>query len=225
MFARSTTTLFSHERTFTKSEQVISGQSLSGGKDLGQALTTNIDPGFIVFTTGTGAVIGSGIGIGIAAADAVTGGGVVCALTALCRDRVVGEAEELIPSIWEKAFGNKIRGDVLEGGLGINTPGNYPVVDRWKDRIATSIKSVDLIAATYQNVNKLTSHVRGLINQLINFQGRTWAGYTINAADIVGREFDLAIPPGASEEQLAALKALQDWAATQGVSVIIETVK
>jgi len=60
-------------------------ENLSQGKNLGQALTTNIDPGKILFWTGTGALLGSGVGVvgaGAAALLGTTGAGTTVATAA-----------------------------------------------------------------------------------------------------------------------------------------------
>lgn len=53
--------------------------NLKQGKDLGQALTTNIDPGKVALYAGTGAVIGTGLGLVAVGAEAVAGAaGILC---------------------------------------------------------------------------------------------------------------------------------------------------
>jgi filamentous hemagglutinin len=47
--------------------------------------------------------------------------------------------------------------------LGANLPQNFPVIDRFVSGVATSIKTLDLNAATYQNISALTGKVRGYI--------------------------------------------------------------
>jgi hypothetical protein len=91
--------------------------------------------------------------------------------------------------------------------------------------IATSIKSIDLMAKSYQNIATLTRTVQGYVNTLANWQGARWGGVTIDASQIVGREVILAIPPNASAAQLQALQQLQQWALNQGVTLTLVTVK
>jgi hypothetical protein len=111
--------------------------------------------------------------------------------------------------------------------LGANLPQNFPVIDRWVRGIATSIKSINLSAATYQNINALTSEVRGYINTLANWQGQptSWGGVRILANQINSRVLELAIPTGvATQEQLAALQQLQQYAAQLGVTLNIVSI-
>jgi filamentous hemagglutinin len=119
------------------------------------------------------------------------------------------------------------RGVAIENMLG-RTPQlaqNFTVIDRFQNGIATSIKSIDLMAKSYQSVETLTRTVQGYINALANWQGARWGGVTIQANQIAGRELILAIPPNASQAQLQSLQQLQQWAFNQGVTLTLTTVK
>ena len=110
------------------------------------------------------------------------------------------------------------RGQVIHRMLGANLPQNFPVIDRFVNGVATSIKTLELNAATYQNITTLTSKVQGYINTLANFQGAR----QIQAHMIIGRELLLAVPSGAgTQAQWAALQALQQYAANLGVTLTI----
>jgi filamentous hemagglutinin len=101
---------------------------------------------------------------------------------------------------------------------------NFPVIDRFENGVATSIKSLDLGAKSYQNIGALTRTVQGYVNTLANWRGAYWGGVPIENHQIVGREVLLAVPPGASQAQLNALLQLQEWAATQGVTLNVVVV-
>lgn len=118
------------------------------------------------------------------------------------------------------------RGVAIENFLGrsSNLPQNFPVIDRFENGLATSIKSLDLSAPAYQNITTLSRVVQGYINTLANWQGATWGNVSIQAANITGREVLLAIPPGATQVQMAALQQLQQWAANTGVTLNIVVV-
>jgi RHS repeat-associated protein len=85
------------------------------------------------------------------------------------------------------------RGQAIEDTLGRNLPRSFPGIDRWVNGLATSIKSLDLNAVTYRNINALTGKVQGYINALADFQGAQW----LQASMIRGRELLLAVPGGA----------------------------
>jgi hypothetical protein len=110
------------------------------------------------------------------------------------------------------------RGIAIHRMLGQNLPRNFPVIDRFVRGVATSIKTLDLSAPTYQNIPALTSKVQGYINLMAGFQGVQW----LQAQMITARELVLAVPAGTGTQvQWAALQALQQYAANLGVTLII----
>ncbi|MFO3795961.1 MAG: hypothetical protein ACK8QZ_01575, partial [Anaerolineales bacterium] len=166
--------------------------------------------------------------VSVACADGDCTNEVRAVSNALCADgdctNEVNTAVRTARSVWEM---NPLqRGRVIEEMLGRSPElsQNFPVIDRFSNGVATSIKSIDLSAASYQNINTLSSVVRGYINTLANWQGTYWGGFEVNASDIVAREVLLAIPPGATEAQMAALQQLQQWATTVGVTLNIVVV-
>ena len=195
------------------------------------ALTSNIDPGQIVAYTAAGTIIGGTLGTGIAAADAVltsasaakivTTAGTVAAAANADGDPTneLTAATQAAQSVWK--LNPLQRGVAIENMLGRSPQlsQNFPVIDRFENGLATSIKSIDLGAASYQNINGLTSTVKDYVNTLANWQGARWANVTINASDIIGRKLLLAVPPDATQEQLDALEALTKWATTVGVDL------
>ncbi len=128
------------------------------------------------------------------------------------------------PDVWQ--LNPFERGVQIENMLGRSPQlvQNFPVIDRFVNGVATSIKSVDLAASTYQNLNTLANTVQGYVTKLANWQGASWGGFTIHAAEITGRELLLAVPPNASQAQLAILQQVQQWATTVGVNLNITTI-
>lgn len=121
------------------------------------------------------------------------------------------------------------RGVAIENMLGRSSflSQNFPVIDRFENGIATSIKSIDLGAKNYQNLSTLTRTVQGYINEMANWQGqpRPWGGVTILPSQIVGRALELAISPNATTEQMKVLQQLQQTATNVGVTLNIVTIK
>lgn len=113
------------------------------------------------------------------------------------------------------------RGRAIEKALGSNLVDNFPVIDRWKNGIATSIKSLDVGAKSYQNVSRLTSKVRGYINKVAKFNGQRWAGREIQVTDVKGRALMLAVPHTGTPAQQAALAKLLEYGRKLGVHVTI----
>jgi RHS repeat-associated protein len=125
-------------------------------------------------------------------------------------------------SVWK--LGNFTRGVAIERMLGQNLPSAFPVIDRFLNGMATSIKSLDLNARTFQDAGKLTSTVEGYIDKVAGFKGASFAGKTIGASEITGRELQLAVPGAGNAAQQAALQSASGYAAKQGVKLTITQV-
>jgi filamentous hemagglutinin len=121
--------------------------------------------------------------------------------------------------VWNDGPG--IRGEIIEKRLGQNLPQNYPTIDRFENGIATSIKSMDLGAPTFENVAAITRTGQGYIDKVASFKPKPWAGVDIKPSQITGRGLDLAVPPGATAAQRQALLDLVQYGRTKGVSVKI----
>jgi hypothetical protein len=130
---------------------------------------------------------------------------------------IVGASGAAESSVW--ALPPTVRGQLIGEALGHNMPGNYPVVDRFVGGLATSIKSIDLNAASYQNTATLSGTLTRYIDQVANFSGRTWAGAEIRAADITGRALDLAVPNVGSTSQQSVLSQAVRYGGQRGVTV------
>jgi hypothetical protein len=97
---------------------------------------------------------------------------------------------------WKRGWA--ARGRYFSERLGANLPHTFPVIDRWLDGIVTSIKSIDMRAATYQSAERLTYRLNEYIDKLALFDGGR-LGYTqIDGTAIVGRELAIAIPNGST---------------------------
>ncbi len=124
-------------------------------------------------------------------------------------------------AVW--ALGAFQRGRVIEQALGSNLPSNFPVIDKFVRGIATSIKSLDTAAASYQDAAALTRTLNGYVDDLAAFAGRTWAGVSIPGSSIVGKELILAIPSSVmTAAQQAAIQAAVQRAASMGVNLVIK---
>jgi hypothetical protein len=139
--------------------------------------------------------------------------------------RLVGPAaraaEEAASEFW--TLGWAARGVRIHQALGANLVNNFPVIDRFADGIATSIKSLDLNAATYQDTGRLLRRLNNYIDQVASFNGRAWADVDIKSSDILGRELIVAIPKNSGvAAQRAAMKAAIERAKTVGVRLRFE---
>ena len=102
------------------------------------------------------------------------------------------------------------RGNAIEQLVGANLPRTFPTIDVFENGVATSIKSIDLTAASCQDADVLTSRVNGYIDRLASFQGGKLGEFNIQENMVNSRVLMLVIKPGgAAAEQQAALDTLQ----------------
>lgn len=126
-------------------------------------------------------------------------------------------------SVW--ATDRSTRGLEIEKQLGANLPRSFPTIDKFEKGVATSVKSVDLTSATYQNMSALGSKLRGYVDKVANFNGASWDGTVIRARDVRQRVLQVAIQPGVeSSAQRTVLDQLDQYAMSKGVKLIISEV-
>ncbi|MBI1186066.1 MAG: hypothetical protein GC206_01770 [Alphaproteobacteria bacterium] len=128
-------------------------------------------------------------------------------------------------SVW--GLGNAPRGFAIERALGSNLPRAFPTIDRF-DRtsgLATSIKSIDLRARTYQNANRLGHTIDGHVRRLANFRGARHDGVTIREGEILSRRLELAVPERMTRAQSSAIEAAVARAAERNVEVVVRPVR
>jgi hypothetical protein len=107
------------------------------------------------------------------------------------------------------------RGRYFEVRLGRALHENFPVIDKIPDGIATSIKSIDLNAATYQNAAGLTGRLAKYVNEVSEFVGDRLGNDVVEFSDIKGRSLSLAVPKGSiTETQKAVIENVRRWART-----------
>jgi hypothetical protein len=105
------------------------------------------------------------------------------------------------------------RGRYFDGRLGRNLHPNFPGIDKLSDGVATSIKSIDLNAATYQDATRLAYIVRKYVDDVSEFDGAIFANYEVKSSEIKRRAVSLAIPKGSmTAAQREELDALRMWA-------------
>jgi hypothetical protein len=123
---------------------------------------------------------------------------------------------------WE--LGWAVRGIYFSERLGANLPATFPVIDSFVDGVATSIKSIDLDAAIYQDVARLTYRLNTYIDEVALFDGAELGTIEIKSTDITGRALSLAIPKGSmTAVQKAAIDAARARAQALDVDLIITT--
>ena len=141
-------------------------------------------------------------------------------------ETVMGEAQVLAPgtssltNLW--GLNPFARGNIIEQILGKNVPGNFPTIDRLLNGVATSIKSLNTTAQSYQDIGSLTSRVTSYITKIANFNGMVWNGQTVKPSDFPGGlELLLAIPRATTPLQLQAIQSLQSVAQSVNVRLTV----
>ncbi len=130
------------------------------------------------------------------------------------------DVNETANNIWsEHVFSRGRYFRELEGG---NLPSNYPVIARFEDGVATSIKSMDLTAPSYQSAENLSKQVSEHAQKLGGFKGtKNWGkdGITISENQISSRVLRLVIPENTPQQLLQTLRSEQRRLANEGISL------
>jgi hypothetical protein len=105
------------------------------------------------------------------------------------------------------------RGFLAEELLGGRTglPDNFPTIDRFENGVATSVKTMDLRATSYQSAQGIKSRAETYIDKVSAFAARgneEYGGVVVRKVDVKGRALDLVVPPDATQTQLQALQNL-----------------
>ncbi len=195
----------------------IAGAIIGGAYGAYTSYTTTgqVNWGTVAKDAATGGLIGAGAG----ALAGVLYAGTTAAIT-IATESGVG--------VW--ALGAAQRGQVIERALG-GMCSNFPTIDKFvngANGIAssiTSIKSMDLGAASYQKGNAVFNTIMSYANKLADFGTTAWNGVTVKVGDATQRVLQLVIPEGATAAQQAQIQAAIKAAAEAGVQVIVTTAK
>jgi hypothetical protein len=128
-----------------------------------------------------------------------------------------GDLADAGQGVW--SLGPAARGVKIEQMLGHNVPSSFPKIDVWDSATgtATSIKSVDLAAQTYQDASTLGKVLNTYVDNVAGFQGDRWGGLTIEASQIQNRALTVAIPDvAATYDQWTALYNTYQYGVQQG---------
>ncbi len=122
------------------------------------------------------------------------------------------------------------RGQKIEEAAAKVLPGhlrpNFPGIDFFSQGTATSMKSLDPRAATYQQTSAIVQRIAGWVRTLEWFcsTGKT-AGGEVRCADVKRRQLRLVVPPCLDKTNVKNLRAAVNEAAKnaakQGVDVVI----
>jgi len=120
-------------------------------------------------------------------------------------------------------LGPVVRGQTIEILRGASQAfQRFPVIDKFNfsQGIATSIKSLDVFAKSYQNMNALASRLTGFVDKLASFSGGQAPGVQIRAGQVAARVLEVIIPKGQlSPQQVQVLWRVLDYAKRKGAQV------
>lgn len=127
-------------------------------------------------------------------------------------------------SVWN--LGRFARGRAIERTLGANQQWakNFPGIDKIEDGAAVSIKSLDLTAKSYQKGNNLFNTLKGYVNKLDDFGGRTrWGGTTVEeGVDYTSKTLELAVETGqGTADQWKQISNAVDYALEKDINFTI----
>lgn len=121
--------------------------------------------------------------------------------------------------VWK--LGWAARGAYFNEQLGANLPATFRVIDSFTDGVVTSIKSIDLNAATYQDAARLTYRLNQYIDQLALYEGGEMGVWKIGPSTISGRVLKVAIPEGSvTSAQQGVIEAAQARAQAFDIDLI-----
>ncbi len=131
-----------------------------------------------------------------------------------------GDNEENEQSVWN--LENIKRGREIRRLQGANLPFNFPVISKYENGTATSIKSLNLDEAYYHNTTNLQNKLKGYIRKLQEFNGGKSGSVTIDGNQILKKELILVVPEtDISATQQQTLNKCIDIAREQGISLKI----
>jgi hypothetical protein len=87
-------------------------------------------------------------------------------------------------------------------------PALFRTIDNFTDGIATSIKSIDLNAATYQDAARLTYRLNHYVDDSGDYEGGEMSDISVELSGITDRVLNLVVPKGSvTATQLAVIEA------------------
>ena len=128
-------------------------------------------------------------------------------------------------SVW--ALNAIERGRRIETMLGENLGWNFPIIDKIKDGVATSIKSLDLGASSYQKGNNVFNTLKGYINKLADFTSAEVGGVKVTQGETyTSKVLELAVQTGkGTESQWNQINNAIQYALDKNINVTIKFIK
>ena len=121
------------------------------------------------------------------------------------------------------------RGRKIEDMLGANSSWakNFPTIDKIENGVATSIKSMDLTATSYQKGNSVFNTLKGYIDDLAGFKNADWGGTSVRQGkDYTSKALELAVQTGkGSESQWNQINNAINYALENNINVTLRFIK
>ena len=115
-----------------------------------------------------------------------------------------------------------ISGDeVRNGGHAVT----YLGIDAFYQGVATSVKTMNIFAKKYVTKGGVAKQLTKYVDDLANFNGRTWGGQTVEGSEITKKVLEVGIPKGASEKIIEQITKVTEYAKTKGVELNVRVVK
>jgi hypothetical protein len=129
-------------------------------------------------------------------------------------------AEEAASEFWKLGWG--ARGRAIHDAMGGNLPWWFKGIDDFSGGVATSFKTIDLNAGTYQDASRLGYRINDYVNKLVNFRGAQYQKWEVDEDDITSRALKLVIPKGSmTSGQKAAIDGAIERARLRGIGISI----
>jgi hypothetical protein len=130
-----------------------------------------------------------------------------------------------IPNVWVDHLPPR-RGVLVEVARGHDVPPSFPVIDRFgDDRIAMSLKTVDLDAPHWLDEKRLGSKLKRDINRVANYNGSNRRAMPIAPDQIKGRAVEFDVPHAGHAAQQKVMKQAVKYGKSKGVAVTFVQVR
>jgi hypothetical protein len=130
-------------------------------------------------------------------------------------------------SVW--ALNALQRGRKIEQMLGADASwaSNFPTIDKIVDGVATSIKSMDLTATSYQKGNSVLNTLKGYVDDLAGFSNKTWGSTVVRQGqEYTSKALELAVQTGkGTESQWNQINQAINYALEKDINVTIRFIK
>jgi hypothetical protein len=130
------------------------------------------------------------------------------------------EAADAASPLWKLPWSS--RGFAIHKALGGNLPWWFKGIDDFTDGVATSFKTIDLDAATYQSPSQLSYRVNSYVDKLLAFNGKSYTGYEVLEEKITSRVLNLVVPKGSmTSVQKAVIDSAIERAKSLGIGFTV----